>query len=158
MEWIEKADRPSGDDRQSVITGIVIEAVEEENEEYAQACRGQPVDESSSLPAYRMWRRETDFLTHVEYGFEAVLEELECKLDHFFFLVGFQTEDLVNYSNVRVTPESDAIPVDELEDMLSDIKSEYIPFPDEDDQPTEAWREGAAEAPRVYKGAMDGHS
>ena len=141
MEWIEKADRPSGDDRQSVITGIVIEAVEEENEEYAQACRGQPVDESSSLPAYRMWRRETDFLTHVEYGFEAVLEELQCRLDHFFFLVGFQTEDLVNYSNVRVTPESDAIPVDELEDMLSDIKSEYIPFPDEDDQPTEAWRE-----------------
>ena len=30
LEWIEKADRPSGDDRQSVITGIVIEAVEEE--------------------------------------------------------------------------------------------------------------------------------
>ena len=80
-------------------------------------------------------------LTHVEFGFEAVLEELGCNLEHRFFLVGFQMDNLVTRPTSGSILEVEGLPIGEMEDMFDAIKAECAPFPDEEDQPTEEWNE-----------------
>ena len=92
-------------------------------------------------PADQMWRRQSDFLTHLRFGFEAVLEELECELGHSFFLVGFRTDDLVNYTTVRVAPDIADFPLEEMENLLDSIKGKFAPYPDDEEQTTEEWKE-----------------
>ena len=98
------------------------------------------MDEQPKL-ANQMWRRQSDFLLHLQLGFDAVLEELGCKLDHLFFLVGFCTDDLVNYTTVCVDPGGRQFPVEEMEEMLDSIKGQYAPYPDDEDQTAEEWEQ-----------------
>lgn len=94
--------------------------------------------------ANQMWRSQSDFLMHLKIGFEAVLEELNCKLGYAFFLVGFHTDDLVNYTTVRVDPDGTQFPVEEMENMLDSIKGQYSPYPDDGDQTTDEWKDAVS--------------
>ena len=79
-----------------------------------------------------MWRNQSDFLFYARESFAEILQELNCKLEHNFILVGFQTDEMSGIPTVRVDPEVDEFLVAELAETFDAIKDQYAPYPDDD--------------------------
>lgn len=96
--------------------------------------------ERPARPNNYMWRVQTGFLEYTRSAFKEILDELRCKLDHSFFLVGFQIdEDAPDSAVVRLDPERPGKLESALEEMFHCLKGGFQPWPVDDDD-DEAWR------------------
>lgn len=95
--------------------------------------------EPSERPENWMWRSQKAFRQSAKDVFVEILRELNCPLWHDISLVGFQTDAPAGITIVRIEPEWDGFPLDELKEAFDDLKGIFTPYPEDDDQSDDEW-------------------